>query len=169
MSNKSVVHAWRFIATVGGWGLRAMGKALSKDAHQGEGLKTYPKDEQAGTKTRPDADNTTAVVAIKPTLDTPGPDGGPRKIYNSPQMDGQRESANKSKRNHVVVIVNGDRDNLRPSGPLGQAPPKGSNVLHYDPTSGAWSEWQPAQGDQPGKWVTKEDTGARAKELTGGR
>jgi hypothetical protein len=89
--------------------------------------------------------------------------------YNSEQLASQRKGAQSEGKDHVVIISNGDKDNVEPSGPLGAGPPKGSTVLHHDPTAppdSAWSQWNPGANGSQGGWSSISPGDAKA--LTGG-
>ena len=138
----------------------------SKSSNDGQGPKTYEKDPAAGTETRPDADNSTAAIDVKSVPNDANPDGTPRKVYNSEQLAAQRKGAQGEGKDHVVIISNGSKDNVEPSGPLGKAPPEGSTVLHHDPAAEpgkAWSQWDPKSG----AW--KDISPGQAKDLAGGK
>jgi RHS repeat-associated protein len=116
---------------------------LGVKSNNAEGAETY--DRPGGGKTRPDGTTDSAVVEVKSVPDTADPDGGPRVVYNTEQMNAQRNGAQADDKNHVVVISNGNPDNCRPSGPLAD-PERGSTVLHRNNQTGQWSKWNPESG-----------------------
>jgi RHS repeat-associated protein len=89
-----------------------------------------------GNTTRPDGVTGNSVIDITSMPDTPHEDG-PRVLYDSDQLRGQRDMASSSDRDHVVVMTNGDSSAVRPSGPLAD----GSTVYHRDSNTGGWSVW----------------------------
>jgi hypothetical protein len=76
----------------------SMDRCVAMDPHPTE----YDKDPAAGTKTRPDADNSKAAIDVKSVPDTPNPDGSPRKVYNSEQLGAQRKGADADGKDHGI-------------------------------------------------------------------
>ena len=117
-----------------------------------KGATTFDKDGDKGTKTRPDAVTDNALIDVK-SAPKDGKDGKRNTVNDSPQLRAQRDAANGEGKNHVVVISSEDRDNVRPSGPLAEDPPKGSTVVHHDPKTNKWSTWDGEANQGKGGWT----------------
>ena len=149
---------WNQLSVAGGKAARDVewGKVQAKDSagldnnNNGNPPKTYGK---PPNQTRPDAFSKGKAVDVKSVPDTPGPDGEPRKVYDTDQMNKQRKGAANDpdgEKGHAVIISNGDRDNVEPSGPLADK----STVVHHNPDDDSWSKWTPANEEnvEPGGW-----------------
>ena len=128
----------------------ALDSAGLDNNNNGNPPKTYGK---PPNQTRPDAFSKGKAVDVKSVPDTPGPDGEPRKVYDTDQMNKQRNGAANDpdgEKGHAVIISNGDRDNVEPSGPLADK----STVVHHNPDDDSWSKWTPAneENGEPGGW-----------------
>ncbi|MFO0692559.1 MAG: RHS repeat-associated core domain-containing protein [Polyangiales bacterium] len=117
-------------------------RAIDREGNARE-IETYPRNAPPDTpSTRPDGVTDRSIIDVKSM-----PDDGPRVLDDSEQFDLRRRMAEgPPTRQHVVVMTNGDRSAVRPSGPLGE----GSTVYHRDSTTGAWSKWNPTTN----RWTT---------------
>jgi hypothetical protein len=114
--------------------------------NRGTGVDTF--DTPDGLQTRPDGVTNNSVIDVKSMPDGAG-DDGPRTLYDSDQLRGQRDEATNSGREHVVIMTNDDPSSVRPSsGVTGTPSNPGSTVYHRNSGDGTWSRWNnnPRQG-----------------------
>jgi RHS repeat-associated protein len=104
-----------------------------------------------GVDTRPDAVTDRSVIDVKSMPDEP-----PRRTYNdSDQLRGERDMAAQSGKAHVVILTNGNRDNVKPSEPLArpaEEPGGPQTTVYHRDHRGTWSLWNP--DPESTGWVT---------------
>jgi RHS repeat-associated protein len=118
-------------------------------------------DNPDGPQTRPDAVTDKSAVDVKSVPDKPGPDGDPHTVYNTDQLGAQQNGADENGLNHTTVISNSNPEAARPSGPLAE----NSQVLHHNPSTDQWSQWDPESNGGDGGW--KPITNNEARNLVG--